>query len=33
MGKTTLLCQKPQQMRYYYRIATKLAKAHKYLLL
>jgi len=34
VGKTTLLCQKSQQTHYYYRIATKLAKAfNQYLLL
>jgi len=33
VGKTALLRQKSQQTHYYYRIATKLAKAHQYLLL
>jgi len=33
MGKTTLLCPKSQQTHYYYRIATKFAKAYQYLLL
>jgi len=28
VGKTTLLRQKSQQAHYYYRIATKLAKAY-----
>jgi len=32
VGKTTL-CQKSQQTHYYYRLATKLAKAYQYLLL
>jgi len=31
-GKTTLLRQISQQAHYYYRIATKLAKAYQYLL-
>jgi len=31
--KAILLRQKPEQIHYYYRIATKLAKAHQYLLL
>jgi len=33
VGKTALLRQKSQQTHYYYRIATKLAKAYQYLLL
>jgi len=33
VGKTALLRLKSQQTHYYYRIATKLAKAHQYLLL
>jgi len=33
VGKTTLLRQKSQQTHYYYRIATKLAKAYHHLLL
>jgi len=33
VGETTLLRQKSQQTHYYYRIATKRAKAYKYLLL
>jgi len=33
MGKTTLLRQKSQQAHYYYRLATKLAKANHCLLL
>jgi len=32
VGKTALLWQKSQQTHHYYRIATKLAKAYKYLL-
>jgi len=33
VGKTKLLCQKSQQTHYYYRIATKFAKAYQNLLL
>jgi len=33
VGKTALLRQKSQQTYYYYRTATKLAKAYQYLLL
>jgi len=33
VGKTILLFQKLQQTHYYYGNATKLAKAHQYLLL
>jgi len=33
VGKTTLLRQKSQQTNYYFRIATKLAKAYQYKLL
>jgi len=33
VSKTTLLRPKLQQTHYYYRIATKLAKAYQYLLL
>jgi len=33
VDKTTLLCPKSQQTHYYYRIATKLAKAYQYWLL
>jgi len=33
VGKTALLRQKSQQTHYYYRTATKIAKAYKYLLL
>jgi len=33
VGKTALLRQKSQQTHYYYRIATKFAKAYQYLLL
>jgi len=33
VGKTTLFRPKSQQAHYYYRTATKLAKAYQYLLL
>jgi len=33
LGKTVLLRQKSQQANYYFRFATKLAKAHQYQLL
>jgi len=33
VGKKTLLRQKSQQIHYYYRITTKLAKTYQYLLL
>jgi len=33
MGKTPLLRKKSQQIHYYYRIATNVAKAFQYLLL
>jgi len=33
VGKTTILRQKSQDTRYYYRVAAKLAKLYQYLLL